>query len=208
MAVPAVRDIMTRTVVAVPETADHREIMRALVANDLSVVPVVDAAGRVLGVVAEAHLLTGATGSARDLMAAPAVTIEPDAPVAAAARLMAVTHVGRLPVVDAAGRLVGIVSRRDLLVALQRSDPVVRDELAGPVLRRVLALRAPRVRVEAADGVVTLTGRTDRRSVAQLAVGLARAVPGVLDVVDRLSYELDDTPAAGRRAAVAVSSRP
>jgi BON domain len=43
--------------------------------------------------------------------------------------------------------------------------------------------------------VVTLTGSTDRRSTAQMAVDLARAIPGVLHVVDRVGYAFDDTGA-------------
>jgi hypothetical protein len=75
------------------------------------------------------------------------------------------------------GKLVGTVSRRQVLQASQPPDATRRDELAGPVLRRVLARRAPHVHVAVADGVVTLTGTVDRRSTAQLVLGLARAVP-------------------------------
>lgn len=48
------------------------------------------------------------------------------------------------------------------------------------------------VAVEVRDGVVTLVGRTDRYSTAQLAVRLTQAVPGVVRVVDGLGYEFDD----------------
>ena len=102
-------------------------------------------------------------------------------------------HAERLPVVTADGKLVGTVSRRQVLQASVHLDPVRRDELAGPVLRRVLARRAPHVHVTQADGVVTLTGSTDRRTTAQLALSLARAVPGVVNVVDRIAYAVDDT---------------
>jgi len=55
------------------------------------------------------------------------------------------------------------------------------------------------------DGVVTLAGRTARRTTAFAAVRLTEAVAGVTDVVDRLTFALDDTivaaapsePAAG-----------
>mgnify|MGYP006321555035 CR=1 FL=1 len=87
--------------------------------------------------------------------------------------------------------LVGTVSRRDLLRAFQRLDRAVCDELAGPLLRRVLALRAPHVHVDVADGVVTLTGSTDRRSTAQVVVDVARTVPGVVDVKDHLLHDCD-----------------
>jgi osmotically-inducible protein OsmY len=49
------------------------------------------------------------------------------------------------------------------------------------------------VRAAVADSVVTLTGRVDRRSTAQLVVGVARAVAGVVNVVDRIIYLTDDT---------------
>src|SRR5436305_1412560 len=45
------------------------------------------------------------------------------------------------------------------------------------------------------DGLVTLSGRTDRKSTAQAAVGLTEAVPGVTGVVDRLTFDTDDTVA-------------
>lgn len=60
----------------------------------------------------------------------------------------------------------------DVLRACLAVNPAVRNELAGPMLRRVLARRAPHVYVDAVDGVVTLTGSTERRSTAHLAVGL------------------------------------
>jgi hypothetical protein len=45
--------------------------------------------------------------------------------------------------------------------------------------------------------VVTLTGRTDRHSTARLAVKLTQAVPGVVEVIDRLGFEFDDRKLAG-----------
>jgi hypothetical protein len=49
------------------------------------------------------------------------------------------------------------------------------------------------VRVEVADGVVTLHGRVDRRSTAQIAARLVHGVAGVVGVVDNLSWDYDDT---------------
>ena len=81
-------------------------------------------------------------------------------------------------------------------------DRAGRDELAGPVLRRVLAHTAPQVRVDVNEGVVTLTGSTARRSTAEMVSELARAVPGVVSVVDRIAYANDDShePTQTRRA--------
>jgi hypothetical protein len=81
---------------------------------------------------------------------------------------------------------------RALPEVLPPAERARRDELAGPVLRRVLAHTAPQVRVEVTEGVITLTGSTDRRSTAELASELAHAVPGVVGVVDRITYADDD----------------
>ena len=46
------------------------------------------------------------------------------------------------------------------------------------------------------DGVVTLAGRTVRKTTAVAAARLTEAVPGVTDVVDQLTFDVDDTAAA------------
>jgi CBS domain-containing protein len=198
-----VREVMTRTVRAVREGAGYGEMLDAFASQGAGSLPVVDPAGRVLGVVSDGDLLAavaraGCVPAASDLPVASRVpvTITPEASVDAAARLMDAARIERLPVVTAAGTLVGTVSRLQVLQASGPPDPVRRDELAGPVLRRVLARLAPDTRAELADGVVMLSGSTDRRSTAQLVLGLARDVPGVVGVVDRLTYAIDDT---GRR---------
>ncbi len=43
------------------------------------------------------------------------------------------------------------------------------------------------------DGITNLTGHLETRSLALMAVHRTRAVPGVVDVVDQLTYERDDT---------------
>ncbi len=135
-----------------------------------------------------------AVPTVRDVMTRPVpVLIAPEVPVSAAARLMDATRLEFLPVVSADGRLVGTLSRGQVRRALPCPDRVRRDELAGPVLRRVLARTAPRVHVDVDEGVVTLTGSTDRRSTAEMVAELARAVPGVAGVVDRITYATDDT---------------
>jgi osmotically-inducible protein OsmY len=48
------------------------------------------------------------------------------------------------------------------------------------------------VRVEVHDGVVTLTGQLERSSLIPIVVGLVRGLDGVVDVVDRLTFDLDD----------------
>lgn len=52
-----VRDVMTTRVVALRENADYKEIVSILRRNGVSACPVLDAAGRVIGVVSEADVL-------------------------------------------------------------------------------------------------------------------------------------------------------
>ncbi len=67
----------------------------------------------------EDRLRKATAALARDLMTEDPVTIEPDAPVRDAARLISRSKHNRLPVVEH-GRLVGVVTRVDVLEALTR----------------------------------------------------------------------------------------
>lgn len=141
-------------------------------------------------------LLRWAVAVAADLMTAVPVTIDPGASLAAAGRVMHRRRVSRLLVVDGQGRLAGIVTRGDLLTVHSRLDAVIRDEVVQRVLRRTLGLPSTAVRVGVDDGVVTLAGRVRRRTTARAAVELARTVPGVTDVIDRLTVDTGAVVAA------------
>ncbi|MEV4536486.1 CBS domain-containing protein [Asanoa sp. NPDC049518] len=209
-----VGDVMTRRVTTVRAEATYREIVDELVEHAVSAVPVVDGHGRVLGIVSEADLLhkveavgaprsramrwparlasaTSEGTTAAQLMTTPAVTIGPNDRIADAARRLA-RRIRRMPVVDGRGRLVGIVSRRDLLRMHTRPDADIRADIVENVLRRGLCVDPLRVQVDVADGVVTETGKLESRSVASLTVALTREVAGVVDVVDRLTWDQDD----------------
>jgi CBS domain-containing protein len=210
---------MTTDVVSVHEDAGFKEIADILIGRGVSALPVVSRHQNfVLGVVSEADLLhkvefsgeslagrlferrrrravrEKASGDdARAIMTSPAVTTSPDAKIVDAARVMESRQVKRLPVVDADGHLVGIVSRRDLLKAFLQPDAAIRDEVTEQVLRKVLWVDPTEVNVTVHDGIVTLTGAVDRKSMVDVAVALTRAVDGVVDVVDELQYRYDDT---------------
>jgi hypothetical protein len=61
------------------------------------------------------------------------------------------------------------------------------------VLVRVLWLTSHSVDVSVTEGVVTLTGRLERRSETEVAVAMARRTDHVVAVVDELTWRLDDT---------------
>lgn len=217
-----VGDVMTTDVVAVRQDAPYREIVDVVTGRRVSGVPVIDEDRRVLGVVSEADLLhkvelagmpheprifegrrrrlarVKADGAvAADLMSAPAVTTVADVSVVAAARQMDRDDVTRLPVVNDLGRLVGIVTRSDLLKVHLRPDVDIRRDVVEEVLRKVLAVHDGLVRVEVHDGVVTMAGELERRSSVEVAGRLAAQVSGVVEVVNNLSFEIDDSPYVG-----------
>ena len=73
---------------------------------------------------------------AKDVMTSPVVSVEPDAPVLQAVRIMLQRHISGLPVVGKDGRLVGIVTEGDLLrraeTGTQRRRPRWLEFLVGP----------------------------------------------------------------------------
>jgi CBS-domain-containing membrane protein len=130
--------------------------------------------------------------TAAEVMTSPVVSAEASLSLAAAARRMQREHVKRLPVVDQQGQLIGIVTRSDLLKVHRRSDTeICRDVLAEAVPEAVVR-DGSAVRVTCADGVVTLAGRVHFRSAAERIAGIARRVPGVVDVADGLTFDIDD----------------
>ena len=213
----AVRDVMVTGVVAAHEGALFKEIVDALVRNRVSAVPVIDADRRVLGIVSESDLLARVSGThlalprghrlsrrgerrrklhaatARELMTSPAVVISPDAAIADAAFHAARARVRRLPVVDGNGVLVGIVTRSDLLRVFLRPDAQIRADIRQNVVVGAFILDPGSVEVAVDEGVVTLRGQLERKLLAVALVDAVRAVSGVVDVVDALSYRVDDS---------------
>lgn len=206
----AVGDVMTRSAVAVGRDAPFKDVVTLMDQWKVSALPVLEGDGRVIGIVSEADLLpkeefrdadpdrfvqrdrladlAKAGGvTAGELMSAPAVTVHADATLAEAARIMARRRVKRLPVVDGVGILEGIVSRADLLKVFLREDEELTEEVRREVVDRLFPLSADHIRVEVAEGVVTLTGWIDGTELAPVAERLARAVEGVVDVRCRLA---------------------
>ncbi|WP_128381366.1 CBS domain-containing protein [Streptomyces cavernae] len=210
-----VSDVMTHTVAAVGRGAAFKEIVRTMQERKVSALPVIEGAGRVVGVVSEADLLlkeefrdsdpdratqlrrlpdlakAGAM-TAEELMTSPALTTRPDATLAQAARTMAHAKVKRLPVVDASGLLQGIVSRADLLKVFLRDDEEIAEEVRREVVSYLFPPPESAVRVAVRDGVVTLRGRIRDASLVPVAARLVRAVEGVVDV----DFEPEGQPAA------------
>ena len=212
-----VKDLMTTQVVTVGPATPFKEIVARLAEHRVSAAPVVDDAGRVLGVVSEADLLLkeefpdpdqdiplfwtkrrrlerekAAGSTARDLMTVALVSISPDATVAEAARRMHRAQIKRLPVIGEGGRLVGIISRGDLLKVFDRPDHAIQREILDDVIVGQFMMAPSRFFIHVDGGEVVLQGQVERRSLIPHLVRAIHDVEGVVRVENRLAYDIDD----------------
>lgn len=220
-----VRDIMSSPAITVGPDAAFPDLVDALLTNDISGVPVVDADGGLLGIVTEADLVSkeaygfrrrralglvtdflrgrdpqwvrkGAGRTAREVMTASPAAVSPDDELGVAARHMLENHHKRLPVVEN-GRVVGLVSRHDLLRPFHRSDGALLTEIEA-LLRDVW--RVPErhdAHAAVGGGVVTIEGTTQWPSDAAIIERLVAGIPGVVAVDNRLVAREPEPSVAG-----------
>lgn len=118
-----VRDRMNREPITIEPESSALSALGILQYHQLRHLPVVAADGRVVGILAERDLMLAASRhlhagmEVTEVMSHQVITIGPDAPLGAAADLMARHAIGSLPVVDSEGLIVGIVTEGDLLRA-------------------------------------------------------------------------------------------
>ena len=140
------KDVMTHCVVSIAPDAPILEAIGRMISHQVSGMPVIDADGKLAGMItegdflhrAETHteapqrrwleLLLGPVSPAeeysrshgrivRDVMSPNVITVDAEAPLGEVVRLMEENAIKRIPV-TADGRVVGIVSRADLMAAL------------------------------------------------------------------------------------------
>lgn len=221
-----VREVMTHSVFTVRPETPFKEIAETLVSAAVSGVPVVDEDGTIAGIVTEEDLITKeayapsprrrrlpsfiggllagdepwfrkAQGvTAGDVMTRQVVTVEPDATVHEAARLMIEMNVKRLPVVDEEGRLVGIVSRGDIVRIFARDDGQLKDVIVDLLRRTAFVEPDHRVTVAVGAGIVTLEGKVAYEGDIRVVEALVGAVDGVVGVDNRLLYSERDPRAS------------
>lgn len=121
-------DLMASDPIVVAPDLPVDQVARVLADYDIGGLPVVDASGRLVGVVSQSDLLRLRTSSsasvdwprlfARDVMTQPAMTIRSSASLEEAAQRMAEHHVHRLVVVgDDTEIALGVISDSDLIRA-------------------------------------------------------------------------------------------
>jgi len=137
------KDIMTSPVTTIEEGHNVRDAVEIINLSNIGAVPVLDALGRVVGIVTEGDLLRRVASSwarhpvphtrdrdsaladyikarswrIEDVMTSPVISATSTATASRLAELLQAHGVKHVPVVDA-GKLVGIISRRDLMRAL------------------------------------------------------------------------------------------
>ena len=215
-----VQNVMTTEVTTIHPETTLKDVARILVQRGISGLPVVDAEGRVVGVVSEADLLIKEQGAdalnhrrgarirgeskvtttsmakvnaktAGDAMSSPAITVEPESSLPAAAAIMVDRAVNRLPVTKG-GVLVGIVSRADLIRAYIRSDDQIAEYIRYDLLLRHLLVNPVAFDLTVKDGVVQISGQAETRSIADMIDRLVATVPGVIAVDARITWAFDD----------------
>jgi CBS domain-containing protein len=210
-----VKDVMTTHVVAVTKEASFKDVAALLRQHRVSLFPVVDAEGKVIGVVSETDMLPkeallaglpeqgpGPDASVHDhndfvkaigvtaasIMTTAPITITPDEPVTSAARLMYSCKVRSLPVVTENGYLTGIISRADVLSVYGRPDSQIGQEIMQDLIATEFGADPGRFIVTVKDGIVTLAGHPDTAQQGRNILAEAWHIEGVISVRDRLTY--------------------
>jgi CBS domain-containing protein len=212
---------MTNRVHVANPLTQFKLLFRLIEENRISAIPIVDQAGKPVGIVSESdlllkerrlelessnNLLTGprrrhdrakAAGTvASDVMSSPPITVTTETSLGDAASLMQESHVRRLIVVDQRGRIAGIVSRSDLLQVFLRSDDDLRQEIVNRLIPAILSFPDDSIKVAVSWNIATLSGDVDLKCDAETLTRLTRELDGVVGVVDQLHYRWDDTVAS------------
>jgi CBS domain-containing protein len=138
------RDIMTRQVRTARRDSSLREVAQLMRDEDCGVVPIVDAEGRLLGLVTDRDLaLRAFTGQravdglrAADVMTEDLEAVLPEEDLHGVIELMGRRQIRRVPVVEPDDRLVGIIAMGDIA---NRAD---QDEELQEALERISSRRS------------------------------------------------------------------
>ncbi len=116
----SVAEIATRNPYVATTETPLRELVRELLSRNMRGAPVVDHAGKLVGVITlsdigKAFVEGKIDAKVEDYMSTPPITIRDTDDILRAIELMNKYDIGRLPVVNSSGHLIGIVTRTDVL---------------------------------------------------------------------------------------------
>ena len=161
------RDVMVSPVITVGENETVRDVARLLIEKRISAVPVVDRAGKLVGIVTESDLMHRAEAGTerptswwlslisgdraiaadyvkshaakiKDIMTRDVETADPDTPLYEIADLFEEKHIKRVPIVSEGGDLVGIVSRANIVQAVASARPTLEVSIPDATIRAKL----------------------------------------------------------------------
>ncbi len=161
------RDVMASPVITASKTATVREIAKILLEKRISAIPVVDEAGKLVGILTESDLMRRAeagtehpyswwvhfiagdatiaanyvkshSAKTEDVMTSDVVTAAPETPLYEIATLLEEHQIRRVPIVDKVGDLVGIVSRANLIQVVASARPKLEMTLPNSTNRQKL----------------------------------------------------------------------
>lgn len=190
-----VGEVMTQSVLTTTPQALVKDAAIVLAGHGVTLLPVVDKDGRLVGVLTEADVMRGRIppdprrgawhgsqagppppATVDEVMSSPALTTDPYTDAAELATMMIDRGLRSVPVVEE-DRLVGIITRRDLVRTIARADALI----AADVRKRLGAYGTPdRWTVHADHGTVTITDQFTDPADHHVALVLAQAVPGVV----------------------------
>jgi CBS domain-containing protein len=157
---------MVSPVITMGENDSVRDVARLLVEKRISAVPILDATGKLAGIVTEGDLMRRTEAGtehpyswlsfflgeaavaadyvkshatrAKDVMTRNVRTADPDTPLYEIADLFEENHIKRVPIVNDLGQLVGIVSRANILQAVASARPTLDVALPDEAIRERL----------------------------------------------------------------------
>ncbi len=161
------RDVMVSPVITVEENETVRNVAKLLIDKRISAVPVVDRAGKLVGIVTEADLMRRVEAGTerrypwwlslftedsalaadyvqshatkvKELMTRKVTTAAPGTPLVEIAELFEKRHIKRVPIVNEGGDLVGIVSRANIIQAIASARPRLEISLPDATIREKL----------------------------------------------------------------------
>src|SRR5688500_4476677 len=109
-----VSDVMTASVISVPETNSVEDTARVLARHGISGVPVVNGSSALIGLVTEYDLISKQGQVVADIMSRSVISVTEDTDVEEVVHLLTNRRIRRVPVLRG-NRLVGIISRSDLV---------------------------------------------------------------------------------------------
>ncbi len=146
------REVMTRPAVTIEQDKPVTEAVQLMLEKKVKRLPVVDAAGRLAGILSRVDVFRTSMRespdwkafqaqeirvenlrSVADIMRRDTPTVLPDTPVEEVIRLIDRNDLQRVGVVDQAGRFLGLISDRDLLVAFSERHPGIWDYFVSKI---------------------------------------------------------------------------